>query len=248
MIKKRWFGAGANLCALMTLCLAGTLSHGAVTAAPPTVTFTSPTQSATITLTSNGAVIPARDIRGWKFIASGHDYRRMLSVEKKEGALKIAPSKTLEVGSYDLNIETAAGPVTVLVLATLSDMPDVVEKTAALTGQSEQKTKENMGMSTTIASEAVQPTPPNAKLTPTLETATDTTVNTETIRSTVPSSTPRGEGLTRDTALYNRVWARTSRAHRGRFTPVCLLPTRGWTRIRGLFPTFTRTCSGKARS
>jgi hypothetical protein len=50
------------------------------------------------------------------------------------------------VGSYDLNIETTAGPVLIRVFTPLSDVPDIVEKRAALTGESEQRVKEKMGL------------------------------------------------------------------------------------------------------
>jgi len=139
--------------ALLILCLLAATSHGAVTADPAKVTFTSPQQSATIKLTNDGAPIAAKDIRGWRFLASGHDYKHMLSVEKVDGALQIAPSKMLEVGSYDLSIETTEGPVIVQVFAPLSDLPDIVEKTAALTGLSKQKVEEKMGLSSLIGRE-----------------------------------------------------------------------------------------------
>ena len=148
MNKATWFHTSGAVCALMVLCLSATLSYGAVTADPAKVTFTAPQQSATITLTKDGAPIPAKDIRGWQFLASGHDYKHMLDVEKMDGALKIAPSKTLEVGSYDLNIETAQGSVIVQVFAPLSDLPDIVEKMESLTGLSEKKVKEKMGLTT----------------------------------------------------------------------------------------------------
>jgi hypothetical protein len=140
----------------MVLCLSATLSYGAVTADPAKATFTSPQQSATIKLTNNGAAIPARDIRGWQFLASGHDYKHMIIVEKLDGALKIAPSQTLEVGSYDLNIETAHGAVIVQVFAPLSDLPDIVEKTAALTGLSKKKIEERLGLTTPTGREEAQ--------------------------------------------------------------------------------------------
>lgn len=141
--------------ALLIVCLWATLSYAAVTAAPATVTFTSLEQSATIKLTKDGAPIAAKDIRDWRFLASGHDYKHMLNVEKVDGAIEIAPSETLEVGSYDLSIETAEGSVIVQVFTPLSDMPDIVEKTAALTGLSEQKVKEKMGLLSLIGREEV---------------------------------------------------------------------------------------------
>ena len=156
MTNKSRLPMCGSLCAGVILCLSATLSYAEVTANPAKATFTSPQQSATISLANNGTPIPAKDIRGWQFIASGHDYKHMLTVEKMDGALKIAPGKTMEVGSYDLNIETVQGPVNVQVFAPLSDVPDVIEKTAALTGMSENKVKEKLGMMTTFLREETQ--------------------------------------------------------------------------------------------
>lgn len=156
MKTSLWFHGRYVVWAITFLCLSPTLSYAAVTADPATATFTSPQQSVVINLTNDGAPIPKKDIAGWQLFASGHDYRHMLTVEAMDGALKIAPSTTLEVGSYDLNIETTAGAVIVRVFAPLSDLPDIVTKTAALTGLSEQKIQEKMGMTTELGRDQIQ--------------------------------------------------------------------------------------------
>lgn len=137
---------GRALVALFACGLLAPLSHAAVVADPATVTFTAPQQSVTIKLTDGGAPVPAASIEGWKLLASGHDYKHMLTIDKSDGALTIAPSGTVEVGSYDLNIDTAAGPVVVHVFTPLNDVPDIVEKRAALTGQSELQVKQQLGL------------------------------------------------------------------------------------------------------
>ena len=138
------------LCAVLICLAAAATGYGAVTADPAQATFTSPQQSVLIRLTADGAPVPAGEIRAWQLLASGHDYKHMLDVEKREGALRIAPSGTLEVGSYDLNIETARGTVMVRVFAPLSDLPDIVDKRAALTGESESRIKEKLGLQTDL--------------------------------------------------------------------------------------------------
>lgn len=156
MKMSAWFHARDIVCLLTFLCMSPTLSYGAVTADPATATFTSPQQSVIINLTNDGVPIPKKDISGWQLFASGHDYQHMLTVETMDGALKIAPSKTLEVGSYDLNIETTEGSVIVHVFAPLSDLPDIVTKTAALTGLSEQKIQEKLGLTTELGHDQIQ--------------------------------------------------------------------------------------------
>jgi hypothetical protein len=153
MKQTSGFQTMGALCVLLVMCMAATLSHGAVTATPDRVTFTSPDQSATIALSSDGSPVLALDVRGWRFLVNNHDYQHMILVEKKDGAIMIRPSAALEVGSYDLSIDTAHGPVTVRVYAPLSDLPDVVEKTAALTGMSEKRVEERLGLTTSLRPE-----------------------------------------------------------------------------------------------
>jgi len=156
MKKASWFRTNGAVCALMVFCLSAATCRGVVTADPAKATFTAPQQSVTIKLAQDGIPVPAKDIRGWRFIASDHDYRHMLAVEKMDGALRIAPSATMEVGSYDLNIETAQGAVSVQVFAPLSEVPSVIEKMASLTGLSEKKVKEKLGMMATFEHEDTQ--------------------------------------------------------------------------------------------
>ena len=156
MKQRNRVRANGFVYAFLILSLSATVSYGAVTADPAKATFTSLQQSATIKLTNDGAPIPAKDIGGWQFIVSGHDYKHMLNVKKMDGALEISPSTTMEVGSYDLNIETEEGPVVVRVFAPLSDLPNVIEKTAELTGQSDQRIKEKLGMVTATGREDIQ--------------------------------------------------------------------------------------------
>lgn len=146
MKKASWAKACGAFCVFMAVTLSTTLCWGAVTADPVQVTFTSPQQSATVKLMRDGMPIPAKDVRGWKFLASGHDYKEMIVIEKMDGAVKIAPSNALEVGSYDLAIDTAGGTVFVQVFAPLSDLHDVVQRQKALTGEAEEKIKEKMGL------------------------------------------------------------------------------------------------------
>lgn len=156
MIKTNWIHRCAVHFALVALFLGAAPSYGAVTADPASVTFLSPGQSFTVKLSNDGVPISGKDIREWQFLASGHDYKHMVDVEKMNGAVKISPSGTVELGSYDLNIETTQGAVVVRVLMPLSDVPDVVERIAELTGQSEQKVAEKMGLTSTSGRSEVQ--------------------------------------------------------------------------------------------
>lgn len=135
-------------------------SYSEVTADPAEVTFVSPNQSFTIHLANSGTPIPAADIQGWKLLASEHDYQHMIVVEKLDGALIVTPSKAVELGSYDLRIDTAMGDVVVRVFMPLSDVPDIVEKMTALTGESEARVMKQLGLSSTTGRGEVSMTLP----------------------------------------------------------------------------------------
>ncbi|MBI5091958.1 MAG: hypothetical protein HZB26_05880 [Candidatus Hydrogenedentes bacterium] len=123
------------------------LAAGAVTADPVYVTITKPDQSVTIKLLLDGKPLPAAAIKGAKYMASDHDYARMFSFTKKDGEVTVTPTKLLEVGSYTLVLNTAHGPVSVEILAPLTDLPDTLEKQAATLGITVDELKAKMGLS-----------------------------------------------------------------------------------------------------
>ena len=155
MRSRLWSSSLCARCALVVAFLGATAAFGAVTADPPTATFTAPEQSATIALTRDGAPLPARDMGAWQFLASGHDYKHMLNLEKRDGAIIISPSATMEVGSYDLTLQTSGGTVVVRVYSPFSDLPDIIATKAALTGKSEEKVREELGMTTPLGREQI---------------------------------------------------------------------------------------------
>lgn len=138
------------------IVLATPRSEAAVVASPSVVIFTSPDQSSTIALHNDGVALPASAILDSELIASGHDYRHMLSVEKFDGSVRVMPSASLEIGSYDLNIQTSMGNVSVAIYAPLSELPDYVAKIGSITGEAEAQIKSQLGLATSTAREEIQ--------------------------------------------------------------------------------------------
>ncbi|MCP4645178.1 MAG: hypothetical protein GY851_32350 [bacterium] len=137
-----WIG-----CAILAfICLLAQSSLAAVTATPNTVVFRSPEQTVTITLTQDGAPVPAADMGPCKLFVSGHDYDEMFVFEKRDGAVTLVPTKYLEVGRYDLVIRTKAGEVHVAVYTPLSDQKSIVEKRAEDLGVSVEEAKLQLGL------------------------------------------------------------------------------------------------------
>ena len=153
---KQIYGRMRLMTGLILALLFPCLSEGAVVANPSVVIFTSPMQSATIALLNDGRALATSEILDSQLLASGHDYRHMLSLEKLDGAVRIMPSSTLEVGSYDLTIQTTLGAVNVRVFAPLSEVPDYVEKMSLLTGESEKQIEAKLGMATAVGREEIQ--------------------------------------------------------------------------------------------
>ncbi len=141
MKTASYFHGGSTVSVLLVLCLSAALSNGAITTNSTSAIFMSPQQSATSKLTKDGVPVPVKDIRGWQFFPSGHDF---------------APSEILDAGSYDVTVETAGGAVIVPVFIPRRDMPNIVAKRAALARQSEKKIEETLGIAISTARREIQ--------------------------------------------------------------------------------------------
>jgi hypothetical protein len=127
-----------------------------VVASPDRVVFHGYGASCQIRLSSGGRDLAPAEIKGWRLLASGHDYIRMLRVEKVAGGLRIAPSPLMEVGTYELEIRTAQGVALVDVAAPLDEQPDIVNQAAKSQGISEEEARRLLGLTRPIGREAVE--------------------------------------------------------------------------------------------
>lgn len=128
----------------MSLVLSGR-ADGAVTAIPATVSIDALDQVLVINLLDEGIPIPAAQIRGWRFLAGESDYQRMLDISKRDGALIIAPTR-LEMGSYNLVIDTTQGAAHVQVYAPLRSLRNILEMEAAAQGTTVEAIREQRGL------------------------------------------------------------------------------------------------------
>jgi len=139
----RWL---AVWCAAAWLFLQLPCAWAEVTVVPASVTFDALDQTASIEVMKDGRSLPGTDLRGWRLLASGHDYRHMFKFEKRGSILTLIPSESIEVGSYDLVIDTPHGSVTAKVYTPLRDLPDSLEKRAAAAGVSIDDLKKKLGL------------------------------------------------------------------------------------------------------
>lgn len=145
-----------TLCMTLVLFSVSASAYGEVVATPNSVTFHSTTQTHEIDLSQNGKPVPASDILGWQLLASKHDYHYFLDYQKRDGVLVLTPSKLVEVGSYDLVIRTRAGNATVKVYTPLTEMADIIEKTAMARGITQQEARDVLGLTTPRAQSIVK--------------------------------------------------------------------------------------------
>jgi len=138
------------------LSLATVANAEAITAEPDSLTFTSTTQTQGVKLYREGHPVAADDILGLRLLASGNDYRYMFRYEKRDGVLSLTPSDQIEVGSYDLMINTRSGTAYVKVYTPLSELPDIVQQTAQSQGISEQEARERLGLTSRRSSSAIR--------------------------------------------------------------------------------------------
>lgn len=132
----------AFVCAALLLSLP---ARAAVTAEPASVTFNSTTQTATVAILSDGKPVPASAMGAWQLYASGNTYEWMMTLRKEDGRIILSPSDQVEVGSYDLVLQTNDGPVTIDVFTPLKDLGSI-EDTAAALGISEEELKKRLGL------------------------------------------------------------------------------------------------------
>lgn len=140
--------------ALFALML-GTLTATAVELTPTQIEFGKIDASETIAVVHNGQAIPASDIKSVKLWAGGHDYDHMIEVKKADGQVTVQPSELLEIGSYDLIIDTANGKGTVTMMAPLDKLYSSLESRADRLGITVDELKSRLGMTRQLGQEYV---------------------------------------------------------------------------------------------
>lgn len=128
--------------------LAPLLIHGLVHAvefSPAPVVFTSLTTPVTVSITDNGAPVPQSAIGAVRFLIEGKDYSRMMQVARIPGGLRLTPTATLEIGTYELEVVVNGKTVICPARATLVDEPDSMENRVRAQGRSEAEIRRELG-------------------------------------------------------------------------------------------------------
>lgn len=144
---------------VMAVLLAGP-AWALVRATPEVLTFTSRTESLSVLVDADGVPVPADDINLVKLYVDEHDYDEMFTVVKTDGKITLTPTEYLEIGSYDLVIDTDLGDARVRIYAPLSAMDDSIENRAARLGMTVEEYKSYLGLTSELRKEVTITVPP----------------------------------------------------------------------------------------
>ncbi len=131
------------------ICLVGALETSAATAQvkaePRVLTFNTLDQEHKVRLSAGGGDV---SVRGCKLLAGDHDYDHMISCTGKGGTITVKPTGRLEIGTYDLVINTNAGKAIVRVNAPLDGLLKDLESMAKSESVAVNTLKERLGLTT----------------------------------------------------------------------------------------------------
>jgi plastocyanin len=150
--------------ALTALCgctlLSSAFAAEVVSIEPANVEITS-LKSVEVVRVSSGPV----KVNGWRLMVDDSNYSHMVRVTSDGDTLRITPTDTAEVGTYDLLIDTSRGPVRIALHLSLRDEEGLLESATQELGD-RNKAMHAVGLTTTIPHETVTTTwtlPPQYK-------------------------------------------------------------------------------------
>ncbi len=140
---------------MLALALVAALPIQALQADPSVIEFQTMTEAKTVQLTNNGKPVPASAMGNIKLYAGGHDYHYMITVKKSDGAITVRPAEDMEIGSYDLVVETTEGNATLTMLAPLDNLSTSLESRSKRLGITVDELKVRLGLTQKIGNENV---------------------------------------------------------------------------------------------
>jgi hypothetical protein len=135
---------------LAVVALFAPFTARALEADPPKLLINSLGSAVVVWLSDNGAPLAASDFKAFRFMVDDSNYSRMVTVTPVEGGVRVAPTESFEVGSYDLVLETKKGVITVPVSAPLSGEEGVLEQRTKDLGGAKQEAMQDLGLSSPL--------------------------------------------------------------------------------------------------
>lgn len=115
---------------------------------PSPVVFEAIATPVTVTITQNGGPLPAGSIGRVRFLIEGRDYSHMMRIEVVPVGLRLRPTRTLEIGTYQVEVTIAGRAVVLPAIATLTGEADSIANRAKAQGRSEAEILRELGLYT----------------------------------------------------------------------------------------------------
>lgn len=129
------------------LLIAGTAA-GQVVFDPPLLMIDSRAETSFVNITRDGSPVSANSIGGTRFLVGDSDYGHMIRIDRGAGGVSITPTNSIEIGTYDLEIEVSGVPTRLPVRVTLSEDPESLANRAKAQGLTELDIQHQLGLYT----------------------------------------------------------------------------------------------------
>lgn len=181
----------------------------AVTATPSTITFNNQVQTVSVSFQHNGQPVSPDAIGNARLLVGKgdhtSDYSRMIRVSKTDQGIRVEPTRNLEVGSYDLVVDTRHGPASIRVYAPLADLKSILDEADGPGGPRLGALREELGLSTRTGRASVSiDLPPVFVLGDTLSLSMEHDANREYIWAINGEVVQRGHGASSFEYTFNQ--------------------------------------------
>jgi hypothetical protein len=136
------------LCSLLVALTICAPQAVAIEINPPIVVMSSSDASVEVNLSVNGKPVAAAAIGPVRLLASGHNYTHMMRIERFDGKLRMTPTSSAEIGTYDLEVVVDGARASAQVQVTLDDEPNSLANRAREQGLTEMDIRHQLGLYT----------------------------------------------------------------------------------------------------
>lgn len=144
-------------CALLLavlLCATSAVS-GDLKLDPASIVFDNQKDAKTVRMSSGDLAVSGTALRRTRFLVGEHDYDHMIRVTAREGELEITPTADLQVGSFDLLVETDLGSAYLKVYSPLRELSDTLAAEAAALGLTVDEFRRKQGLTVQLRQEHI---------------------------------------------------------------------------------------------
>lgn len=143
------------LCSVFVPLVAATAS-AQLEASPSSLVFERKDIAVDLEIRYNDEPMDSAALLDHELFVNGNTYKEMLAVTGRPGGVTIRPTESLEIGSYELELDTVHGYLRLPIYAPLTAMESSLESRASALGISVDELKERMGQTTRLERGGIQ--------------------------------------------------------------------------------------------